>query len=197
MALPPVFSDQHRQPYVSAWSDINFDEDTVWLITWNPKPKFYNYDKYGENDYNMQWHTMIDALSKSIRCLLKFAFVPEVSEVGKLHMHGWYVIKDKVKYRKSFKRMLLRTGMVKESQVKYHEWKTYKYHIKELKDITPQFVTNIRPLCYTHENRKYIERSLTLKQVLVAVDYDKKIKKRNVYELMGIKLEDETASESL
>lgn len=186
MALPPDFSENQATSYLglyrTAWSDITTD-DTVTLITWSPKPRFIDYDKHGDNDYNMQWMTMLDVLLNVNRCSSKYAFVAEITDVGRLHMHGFIVITDKVKYHKSFLPSLKRNGFIKVDKASSNNWKTFKYHVKEI-NITPQYITEY-PVVLNHINRFWIRKRLTLFKCLVANNYEEKcIKKRNVMDML-------------
>lgn len=187
MALPGNFSekpkcDTFRSLYTAAWSDITTD-DTVTLITWSPKPRFLNHDKYGDNDYNIQWMTMLDILLNVNRCASKYAFVAEITDVGRLHMHGFIVVTDKVKYHKSFLPSLKRNGFIKPSKATSNAWKTFKYHVKDI-NVTPQYITEY-PIVLNHLNRDYVRKRLTLYKCLVAVNYEEKsIKKRNVMDML-------------
>jgi len=186
MALPADFSENTNAVYLgmyrSAWSDITSD-DTVHLVTWSPKPRFINYDKHGDNDYNMQWMSMLDILLNANRCASKYAFVAEITDVGRLHMHGFIVVTDRIKYHKSFLPSLKRNGFVKVDKASSNKWKTFKYHVKEI-NITPQYITEY-PVVINHINRNYVRKRLTLFKCLVAHNYeDNKIKKRNVMEML-------------
>lgn len=175
MAQPAKIS---KVVYKDAWQDIE-DYDKVMLITWNPKPKFYDYSIYGPNDFNMQWRTMMELLIQAYRACCRFAFVPEVSDEGKLHMHGWYVVSDRVKYNKSFLPSLYRSGFIKKSRAKSHEFKTFKYHIKELYE-THQYLNEFdgTTMVITHENVMLLKHNHALYLSLMAKKYSdlKKIK---------------------
>lgn len=173
-----------KQIYKDAWNDIE-DDDTVYFMTWNPKPKFYGYDNGGENDYKMQWFTMLDKLVQSARCLSKYAFVAEISDQGKLHMHGWYVIKDAVKYHKSWLPTLRTNGFIKNPKVKSVKWKSFKYHVKDLES-TIEYITDI-DCVITHHNCKTILKELTLYKMEGIVKYAKieKAIKKPVYSYFG------------
>lgn len=165
-----------------SWSSIQ-DDDTVYLITWNPKPKFYNYDLNGENDFDMQWLTMLDKLIQVNRCSYTYAFVAEISDMGKLHMHGFLVVSDKVKYHKSFLPTLRKNGFVKVSKASSNKWKTFKYHVKDLPS-TCKHVTQW-PIVLTPENCKFVQKNIAVYRALVSHAYDEKqIKKRNVMEML-------------
>lgn len=127
MAQP---ADFYLQEYKKCFDDVE-EFDKVHLITWNPKPIFYDYKPYGDNDYLMQWRSMVDLLCEGRRCLSRFCFVPEISDEGKLHMHGWYVVLDHKNYYKSFLPKLKRNGFVKKAKAKSHDFKTFVYHTKD------------------------------------------------------------------
>lgn len=180
MALP-LIPQTARTMYRSAWQDIE-EYDKVLLITWNPRPRFYNYDLHGENDYNMQWRTMLDKLQWANRCLSRYAFVAEISDDGKLHMHGFMVVSDRIKYNKSFLPSLRVNGFIKVSKANSKMWKTFKYHVKDLSATSAYITDSLYVL--THENREDVHKDLTLYKALVAHSYDKMIKKRNVMEML-------------
>lgn len=162
----------------------------VILITWNPKPGFYNYDKYGDNDFDIQWVTMLDVLLRANRCCSNYAFVAEVSEQGKLHMHGFLVVSDKIKYLRSFLPTLRKNGFIKVSKANSHDWKTFKYHIKDIKE-TGELINKF-PIVLTKKNYLEINRDVTLLKVFVPINDEKvKIKKRNVMEMIRFESESE------
>lgn len=196
MALPllvpgrfvPYTPDQSLKLYRDAWSNIE-DLDTVWLITWNPKPRFYNYDGHRnpegdyDNDYDMQWRTMQQKLLTANRCLSNYAFVAEISDDGKLHMHGFMVVSDKIKYFKSFLPGLTSNGFVKKSKANSHRWKTFKYHVKDLHCT----VGLLAEQCYviTPETRESMAKDLHMYKALVSHHYDQQIKKMNVMQMLS------------
>lgn len=156
--------------YKNIYNSLDDDVDTPYLITWNPKPRYYNYDQGGENDFDVQWWTMCETMMKHIRCLDKYAFVPEISEQGKLHMHGFFTIKDKRKYLRGFLPTLRATGFIKVARVKKVQWKTFKYHVKDLKNgITPELMV---PAVLTNETYDVL-RSFYVKQKSLVPVYGK------------------------
>lgn len=185
MAQPAIFL---TQCYKEAWNDLD-ELNTVYLITWNPKPKFYNYTPYGDNDYRLQWFTMVDVLSNAYRSLHYFAFMPEISDEGKLHMHGFFTIRDKVKYHKSFLPSLKRGGFIKKSRVNSLKWKTFKYHVKDVQDTLDHmpFMNNeLLELCVNHHNCQLWRRYITEYKMLVnhIDETNKKPTKKNVMQLL-------------
>lgn len=178
MALPR----KSLETFQLAFDDIN-QLSTTYLITWNPKPKFY---QSSINDvhinYDLQWWTMLSILKEANRCCSQFAFVPEISIEGKLHMHGWFTLKDMVKFHKSFLPSLKRNGFVKMNQARSIKWKTFKYHIKDLYDTHQHLYTH--DIVVTHHNIQNIREEYTLKYVLDSNNYDKKIKKGDVISML-------------
>lgn len=122
----------------------------VLLITWNPKPRFYNYDHLGENDYNLQWETMLKVLLKITRCSSLYCIIPEVSDQGKLHCHGWFNITDKRKYYKSFLPSLKRNGLVKINRCRTLKDEVFKYYRKDV-DTTFQLLTDFNYPVLSHD----------------------------------------------
>lgn len=184
MALPR--SDLTTLPldlYRNAWNDIE-DYDKVILITWNPKPRFYNYDHNGDNDFEMQWRTMLDKLFEANRCCSRYAFVAEVSDAGKLHMHGFLVVSDKIKYYKKFLPTLRANGFIKIPKANSHKWKTFKYHVKEV-DFTSDLIKD-SSIVLTHHNYKQMRRELTVFKCMVLHSYDAKVlRKKNVMAMLN------------
>lgn len=183
--------------YKDAWRDIDFEVDTVYLITWNPKPSFYGYDTAGYNNFDVQWWTMIRQLCKHIRCLEKYALVPEVSDCGKLHLHGWYVVKDKRKYKRGFLPSLRATGFIKIGKVNKHQWKTYRYHIKDLNDGSTAELMD--PVVLTHNTHDVIKQYYDRIELFAPVVETKSEKLRKsvlTYLAKEIADEDDTSEES-
>lgn len=168
--------------YWDAYGSLDSD-DSIYLLTWNPQPRFYNYDHNGNNDYIMQWYTMLRTLLKSIRCLSKYAFTAEISDQGKLHIHGFLVVSDKVKYHKSFLPSLRKNGFIKLVKLKKLQRKSVKYHVKDLRETSLYFAQEPElPIVLTHDNQKEINK-MYHKYVLFVknpIEPKQKIQKRNV-----------------
>lgn len=171
MALPRTFSktertDMSNDSYRDTWNEIDELEKVI-LITWTPNDRFYAYNKYGANDYNLQWRTMLNVLCEAPRCCSLFAFMPEISPEGRLHMHGWFIVKDKVKYHKSFLPSLKRGGFIKKKPANSKGWKTFVYHIKDTHD-TVEYLTDFDNICLNSDNcsevKKLIRRDIVLNQ---------------------------------
>lgn len=189
MALPRKIPGDLRESlslkaYKDAWDDIDVMDEVI-LITWSPKPRFYNYSPHIDNDYAMQWRTMINVLVNT-RCLRLFCFMPEISDEGRLHMHGWFVINDKVKYHKSFLPSLKRNGFIKKNKANSHGWKTFEYHTKDIAS-TCKYLPGWEELPITHHNRDVFNEEIQKYKLLQAKTYDvkPKIMKQNVLFLIS------------
>lgn len=201
MALPRFFAKETEQKveeneslYWDSYGDIT-NEDTVYLLTWNPKPRFYSFDKHGDNDYNLQWLTMVEKLIRSIRCLSKYAFVAEISDAGKLHMHGFFVAKDPVKLHKSFLPGLRNTGYIKLNPVRKLQRKTMNYHVKDLHNTLSHFPNSTTPIVLCDRSLQILHNEIGLiKAFALAPDLPKKtIRKLDVFSMFtkaGLKIED-------
>lgn len=95
-----------------AEDQLEYDK-VVYLFTWNPRPNFYQYDKLGQNDYISQWIKMITVLKKLTRVSKCFCIIPEISDEGKLHCHGWFALTDRIKWLKSVKKEFQTNGFMK------------------------------------------------------------------------------------
>jgi len=115
-----------------AENDVDYSTDTVYLFTWNPSNHFY---RDTLNEYHIdKWQSMICKVLKHFtRCMSKFCIIPEISDMGRLHCHGWFVIKDKIKWNKSVKPMIARHGFDKYNKLRHVNG--YKYYKKELHEL--------------------------------------------------------------
>lgn len=133
MALPRII-------YKDAWDAIDELDDIIFL-TWNPKPRFYpcrlEHDGISDIDYNTQWLMMLQKLQLVDRCCRNYGIVAEVSNTGKLHCHGFLVLKDRIKFNKQFLPTLQNNGFIKVTPAKSHQW--FEYHVEDLDD-TVQYI---------------------------------------------------------
>lgn len=143
---------EHIEICESCEEDIG-EDDTVMLFTWNPSDK-----SISPLDRNMKWDTMISKYLKGLhRCCKKFCVVPEVSEMGRLHCHGWFIIKDKVKWVKSVLPKLQRHGMFKMN--KMNSKKGLAYYKKDY-EVTNELLRMSLPFCHYTVNSymKYLRK---------------------------------------
>lgn len=144
--------------YVSIAEDAEadiYDTDHVVLFTWNPNPAFYPTTSPRD-----QYKILLDLMIKNCKQLFSsFAFAPELTHDGNVHLHGWYVVKDKVKYFKYFIPKLKSLGFMKLAKMKNKNalsW-YYKKTIEEMNAI----IGDDLPIPLTHQNvEAYLETGL-------------------------------------
>lgn len=122
------------------------------FLTWNPKPRYIDHQKFTPNNYNLQWYTMLLTLiSVMQRACSMYCFIPEIGENGKLHCHGWFLVKDMVKFHKSFLPTLRRKGFVKIDKISKLSNKSFDYYKKDLVE-TKRFLEDFEIIAVSHDN---------------------------------------------
>lgn len=114
MALPAILAIKQNH-------EDDIEGSVMYAFTCNPKAQFYEHvdgvDKY-DPCYQHNWKKMISVLKHLNRCCSKYLIIPETSETGKLHCHGWFVMKDSIKWKKSVKGILEKQlGFIKINKV--------------------------------------------------------------------------------
>lgn len=128
--------------------------DQVYLFTWNPNDK-----RICPQDHNMKWDTMVLKYLKYLKRACRiFCVVPEISDMGRLHCHGWFVINDKIKWHKQVLHKFTRNGRFKMDIMRCT--KALCYYVKDL-EVT-QGVLNY-PVPYTHDTHSEWITHLQLK----------------------------------
>lgn len=176
MALPRV--SEKRKEYIGyinrAFDNVERD-NTLHLITWNPKPKFYGYCLFGKNDYDSQWDQMLSILLLCNRCLYNYSFVAEISEEGKLHVHGFYQVYDKVKYHRSFLPSLKKNGFVKHNKARSYDRKVIKYHKKDIRDTIEHMADQSVPVVLTAHTIKDLKQNHVLRTIQHSTEAIKRV----------------------
>lgn len=122
------------------------DMTNVIAFTWTPDPL-----RYPSPHPRAQWKMLVRyILLASPRFFRSYMFVPEINQAGNIHVHGWYILKDKIAYFKTFLPKCRALGYVK---LKYKvDVKWFQYCEKEVWDITqPSIGYDLYPLI-CHEN---------------------------------------------
>lgn len=126
---------------LEAEDDI-YDTDTVYLFTWSPDPA-----RYPTNDPKEQYKILFDlVLRNAKKVFTTFSFTPECNAMGNVHIHGWYVIKDKVKYFKWWLPKCKQFGFVKINVMKTKD--ALGYYKKDMNYM--QEVCDPHPVPFTH-----------------------------------------------
>lgn len=161
-----------------------YNDDEIILFTWNPNPK-----KYHSHDPRKQYKQILPRLARLCKCCRVFAFSPELTMNGNLHIHGWYVLRDKIKYYRSVLPMIKGIGnckiekassknalvfYYKKTIIEMHKIINYSDKIKEL------------PIPLTHENFTAYDLSTTIKKLssYIHEDVDHHKKQRNICDFL-------------
>lgn len=127
----------------------------LYLITWTPDPKKlpYKYNMVKNYDYHIR--LFFKNFNKACHT---FAICPEFNLNGNIHYHGWFQLKDPVKWYKSVLPTLKHNGFIKiNTSVSYKLFNFDKkdnalwYYKKELYNNAQIFA---RVYCYTHKSEK-------------------------------------------
>lgn len=138
-------------------------DDVVYFFTWNPHDRFYGCITE-DKQYKMMWYQMIQRGLRYFRkCSKKYAFNPEFSEIGRLHCHGWFVMKDKIKWIRGVMPKLRKGGFIKVSKQnkKSKGMEYYREDLSETRQIIP-----IDSFPFTHLNDKTIINMITEKEYI-------------------------------
>lgn len=134
-----------------AVSDLEEGED-IYLITWAPNPRKMDY-RSKTNYMNHIWLVFYGIN----QVWDKFCICPEINhESGAIHYHGWYTMKDFIKWFKVYKPRLNTLGFTKINLLKHIDKRdeAFKYYTKEI-DITKEVVYPI-PIPFSHLNYKNV-----------------------------------------
>lgn len=148
--LPRDIEDCYVDLYL-AEKDMNFPTNDIWLFTWNPRDTgaiLTNHDQ--------KWRYMLEAFHKFLRCMKQFAVVPELSDAGRLHAHGWFIIGDKVKWHKAVLPYFKALGMFKMN--KMNSLQALYYYQKDLNETFNILTDDYFP--FTHVNAKDIRKRI-------------------------------------
>lgn len=179
MAHPPARSirDFLRQ---SKNSLDKYDLPKLRYITWNPKGQVYAHQPNGydpqDQSYDSSWLNMLNKLKYIRRCSSKFCILPEISENGKLHCHGWFVITDNIKWIKSVQPMLYHNGMIRITKVKEVR-KDFDSYMQEDLDDTLNFIRDDKIVCLSHLTYDLLFDHIRKQQILLFGEEDDEEKK--------------------
>lgn len=84
---------------------------SLWAFTLCPDPK-----RYPSYDAEAQYHTIIQTLLQKPfmrNTFNTFEFYPELTQEGNIHLHGYFSVKDRIKYFKVFLPLCKKIGFIK------------------------------------------------------------------------------------
>jgi len=154
---PLEYITEEDEEYYTGFAEIvreaNHDLDPVYDIlyafTWSPDPNKYPTVKPRSQYKCLLRHCLLSAY----KCFGKFVFVPELTNNGYVHIHGYYTIKDKVKLHKWFLPKCRQYGfvLIKSKQIN-KEW--YDDYITKDIASTNQILGDDLPIPLTHKNHE-------------------------------------------
>lgn len=140
------FVDYYEAFCQDACDDLDeIDKTNVIAFTWSPDP-----NKYPSTEPRKQYKCLLKhILLSSYKYFRLFCFVPELTLQGNVHIHGWYVISDRIKYFKHFLPACRQYGFVKIKDHVTDDW--YKYIEKSVSE-TIQILGADLPIPITHKS---------------------------------------------
>lgn len=173
MALPRFSQQVILDLMAAAEADIDLDMSTYYLITWNPNPKprkaivvtSSNPDQ--QYDYHKTWMNMLVGYIQHLkRCSNEFCIVPEISDSGRLHIHGWFKMSDKIKWQKSVHGKFYNNGRLKFN--KMNSLNSLEYYRKSI-DNTMHFLDS-RHIVVSHDTIGCVMSDIRLMKHNLATD---------------------------
>lgn len=134
-----------------AQDDIDeIDMTNAYAFTWTPNPS-----KYPSSIPRKQYKSLLQyILLSSYKFFKYYCFVPELNMNGNVHIHGWFIIKDKIKFYKHFLPKCKQYGYVLVKNNINEKW--FDYCNKEIDDVI-QILGDDLPIPLTHlNNQAYI-----------------------------------------
>lgn len=149
---PPDFQKNYYGAFcLEAEEDVDdIDIMSVKAFTWTPDPA-----KYPSYIPRKQYKSLLKhVLLTAYKYFSKFVFIPELNENGNVHIHGWFIIKNRIGFYKNFLPKCKEYGytLVKD---KYHDksidkgW--FDYCSEEIEE-TVSIVGKDLPIPLTHIN---------------------------------------------
>lgn len=130
------FPPTPQKLYKDSVNDISvIDTSQLRSFTWSPDPS-----KYPSNVPKHQYKLLLTwVLLTANKFFSYFCFVPELTNNGNTHIHGFYIIKDPIKYYKWFIPRCKNLGFVMIKNNVDTNWYDYcKKHLEEAIDIFPK-----------------------------------------------------------
>lgn len=132
--------------------------DCTYAITICPKPMYY------ANTYNAELLNTIDVIRGAMKYSIDYVLYVELTIEGHIHYHGWFNIKDKIKYYKKTLPTLKRLGFIKIKSRVDEGWMKYC-----LKDQEVMRNTIALPVRYLNKDKRLITKAIYESQV--QIDY--------------------------
>lgn len=130
------------------------DMGNIRAFTWVPNPA-----KYPSSEPAKQYKSLLNhVLLSSFKFFRLFCFVPELTENGNIHIHGWFIIKDRVAFYKIFLPKCRQYGFTLIKTNVDEDW--FDYVSKDM-STTIDVVGEDLPVPLTHLNCKAYRKGYT------------------------------------
>lgn len=125
--------------------DLDYSVDSVYLFTLNCSKKLCS----DATPHRLKWETMIVLILKKFhRCMKYYCVMPEISLQGRLHCHGWFVIKDNIKWQRGVLPTMKSYAPYGVKITKLKNVNGFKYYKKDILD-TQEILSGVTlPLCH-------------------------------------------------
>jgi len=140
--------------------DISSEEIT-YLITWVPNPKLLSNDQCTNYVRHYSKYFM-----KFYQCMTCFVISPELTQNGNIHYHGWFQLRDRVRWFKQVLPSMKYSGYVKIDPVRKDLRAALKYYKKDILFADEFFADICVPVPITHHDIIPKESLITKKQKL-------------------------------
>lgn len=108
-ALPNYVTRKIIKIYSHYYSLDELDKTNLWAFTWTPDPQRYRSSQPSEQYSMLLQHILLS----SHKFFKHFLFVPELNLEGNIHIHGYFQIKDRISFYKTFLPRCKQLGFVK------------------------------------------------------------------------------------
>lgn len=140
---PSGFYSEFSDDAQSCVDDI--DLTNLIAFTWSPDPS-----KYPSSEPRKQYKSLLShILLSAFKFFRLFCFIPEINTNGNVHIHGWFIVKDKIAYYKYFLPRCRQYGYVVLKSKVDKQW--FNYCNKEIGD-SIEIIGEDMPIPLTHLN---------------------------------------------
>lgn len=156
------------------------DAKALYLFTWSPNPRIFHC-----RDPRKQYKQLLmNFITKFVKCFSIFALTPELTVNGNIHIHGWFMLSDPIKW---FRNWLPKLGARNTGNMKVSKWNGgdafyyYKKSVEEMNDIINYGDVEELPIPLTHHNVDAYEfKVIKTKYQTLLNDINKKKKSKNL-----------------
>lgn len=161
--------------YISK-QESKVEDNPIIFFTWNPHPRYDGWT------YERKWKFMYEILSHIRLSSEVYVFVPEITDQGRLHCHGWLVISNKVNWIR-FQKYVRRYGFIKIPYAR-NKQKVFDYVRKDLETTIGVLTTNYYPI--TPQTNDMIGLNIRGDKKIKEKKEQKVLKSKDITKMFGI-----------